>query len=216
LGCLLVIDLIFFLHTVYSLYKLQQDTRFATQQSSRQEKKRFLLFVKLFVVMGVLWIFEVLSWAATVYNKENKDLWENIFTVSDVINAFQGVLIFIIFTCKRNTCRQLEGKFKKFTTFLEEKRGGNGIGQSTLNKGRSSIMIGLISLILPIAQSLRTMFSFCGRRKRSMVGRRHTSHTTTMTSTFDKSRKASDTSTTTSMSIKDPVAYELDITNLHI
>ena len=39
-GFLLIIDLLFFTHTIYSLQKLQKDTKFATQQSSRQDKKR--------------------------------------------------------------------------------------------------------------------------------------------------------------------------------
>jgi len=39
-GFLLTINSIFFISTIYSLYKLQNDTKFATRQSSKQEKKR--------------------------------------------------------------------------------------------------------------------------------------------------------------------------------
>ncbi|CAL8129822.1 unnamed protein product [Orchesella dallaii] len=39
-GLLLTINSIFFVCTIYSLHKLQNDTKFATRQSSRQEKQR--------------------------------------------------------------------------------------------------------------------------------------------------------------------------------
>lgn len=40
MGLLLIANLLFFFSTIYSLHKLQKDTKFATQQSSKQEKKR--------------------------------------------------------------------------------------------------------------------------------------------------------------------------------
>jgi hypothetical protein len=82
---------------------------------------RFVLFMKIFVVMGVLWVFEVISWVIEVY--VTIKFWQKVFLFFDVINALQGLWIFVIFTCKPNTCRQLEGRFKKFSVFLEEHRG---------------------------------------------------------------------------------------------
>jgi len=84
---------------------------------------RFVLFMKIFIVMGVLWIFEVISWIVEVYSG-NENI-KNAFIPFDIINALQGLWIFIIFTCKPNTCRQLEGKFKKLSVFLERQRGKN-------------------------------------------------------------------------------------------
>lgn len=41
-GVLLLIDLVFFINTVYSIQKLQKDTKFATRQSSKQDKQRLV------------------------------------------------------------------------------------------------------------------------------------------------------------------------------
>lgn len=51
---------------------------------------------------------------------------DNLFTATDVLNGLQGLAIFIIFTCKPNTCKQLEGQFKKLSLYFQEKRGENG------------------------------------------------------------------------------------------
>jgi len=77
--------------------------------------------MKIFIVMGVLWIFEVISWVIEVY--VTIKFWQKVFLFFDVVNALQGLWIFVIFTCKPNTCRQLEGKFKKAILFLEKHRG---------------------------------------------------------------------------------------------
>jgi len=54
--------------------------------------------------------------------------------------------------------------------------------------------------------------SFCGRVTRSLEGRRHMSHTNTITSTtWDKSRKASDCSASTVISHLEPGSIELDL-----
>jgi len=79
--------------------------------------------MKLFVVMGVLWIFEAMSWATALLNPQQSHLINNFFLPTDILNTAQGIAIFVIFTCKPNTCRQLDAQFKKFSVFLEEKRG---------------------------------------------------------------------------------------------
>ncbi len=62
-----------------------------------------LLFMKLSVVMGLTWIFEVISWAATKEN-ENHIGW----IILDLYNALSAILIFIIFVCKKSTLSLLE------------------------------------------------------------------------------------------------------------
>lgn len=60
---------------------------------------RFNLYLKLFIVMGVNWVMEVISWAAG----GPKYLWY----VTDLGNTLQGVLIFIIFVWKQKVRRLL-------------------------------------------------------------------------------------------------------------
>lgn len=51
-----------------------------------------MMNLKLFTVMGVTWIFEII---ATLVD-EPAELWY----VSDTFNILQGVLVFLIFVCK--------------------------------------------------------------------------------------------------------------------
>lgn len=53
--------------------------------------------------MGVNWIAEILSWAF-----DNQGHW---WYVTDIGNALQGVLIFLIFVCKKRVLRLVNKKF---------------------------------------------------------------------------------------------------------
>ena len=61
--------------------------------------RRLKMNVKLFVVMGVTWVLELVS---TFFPKEYA-----IFYLSDTANALQGVMIFAIFVLKRKVMRAL-------------------------------------------------------------------------------------------------------------
>lgn len=63
---------------------------------------RFYLYLKLFIVMGVNWILEVLSFYFPDY--------DNVWLISDIINSFQGVMIFLIFVCKKRVLLLLNKK----------------------------------------------------------------------------------------------------------
>lgn len=52
----------------------------------------FSLFLRLFIMMGVTWSMEVISWAISPDSI--------FFHLTDAINITQGVLIFILFVCK--------------------------------------------------------------------------------------------------------------------
>lgn len=56
---------------------------------------RFNLYLKLFIVMGVNWVMELISVLAA--DKDPTYTW----ILTDLANTLQGVLIFIIFVCKR-------------------------------------------------------------------------------------------------------------------
>lgn len=64
--------------------------------------------IKLFLVMGIPWSFEILS---KVFNND----WF-IWHVLDEINALQGVMIFMIFVAKRKVLTNLR---KKITSSLD-------------------------------------------------------------------------------------------------
>ena len=85
------------------------------------------------------------------------------------------------------------------------------IGSSVKSKISRSFIIGFCAITLPLIHGLRLVFSHCGRTTRTLDGRRNISHNT-VTSTFEKSRKASDSSACTTLSVIDAGSYEMDTT----
>lgn len=62
-----------------------------------------MLYLKLFIVMGVNWSAEIISFA---FDFAPEYLWY----VTDIGNTLQGVLIFLIFVCKKRVLRLLNKK----------------------------------------------------------------------------------------------------------
>jgi len=62
--------------------------------------------VKLFIVMGISWIWEVVSFFMTKY-LHNEDWHHVFFYTTDVFNCLQGVLIFILFVLKSRVYQAL-------------------------------------------------------------------------------------------------------------
>lgn len=90
-------------------------------QSSNEQKKvlrgnffvnkaQFMMNTKLFVVMGITWVLELLS--ACFYNRNRVFLW----IISDSFNVLLGVLVFLIFVFKRRVWEEILQKLGK--TFL--------------------------------------------------------------------------------------------------
>lgn len=64
---------------------------------------RLLVAVKIFIVMGLCWVCETISWFLNIGQ-------ETIYS-TDIIIAIQGIIIFIIYICKPATYRLLREKF---------------------------------------------------------------------------------------------------------
>lgn len=63
-----------------------------------------MLYLKLFIVMGVNWSAEIISWAL------DPNGTGSVWYVTDIGNSLQGVLIFFIFVCKTRVLRLLNKK----------------------------------------------------------------------------------------------------------
>lgn len=109
------INIVFYTITAYKIYCVQKETAFKGSESKRHAKNevekarweklnahkcnifnnfpplRFFLYVRLFVIMGISWIFEVISW----YFKKSGIL----YAVS-ILNCMQGIIIFMLFVWK--------------------------------------------------------------------------------------------------------------------
>ena len=58
------------------------------------------MYLKLFVVMGISWIMEILAW---FINSVPNYVWYP----TNMLNSLQGLIIFIIFVCKKKIKQQL-------------------------------------------------------------------------------------------------------------
>ncbi|KAF0761761.1 G-protein coupled receptor Mth2-like, partial [Aphis craccivora] len=97
IGTLLFSNLLMFIHTAIMIIKHMKDAEVLrgseSQKNVDHEKQRFMLYLKLFIVMGVNWLAEIISWAS------GSDGSEFLWYVTDIGNSLQGVLIFLIFFC---------------------------------------------------------------------------------------------------------------------
>ncbi|CAL8122614.1 unnamed protein product [Orchesella dallaii] len=128
-GTLLLVNLVIFICTLISLRNRERETRLAKRQStSNYDYDRLQLFTRLFLIMGILWIFEVISWLFEVSNVMSDNM-KLIFVFTDSLNALQGIAVFIMFIWKRQTWKQLKKKFK--ATF--GKRGKRPLSRPSYN-----------------------------------------------------------------------------------
>ncbi|KAH8380252.1 hypothetical protein KR009_009686 [Drosophila setifemur] len=70
------------------------------QRKQKHNSDRQTFFLRLFVIMGVSWSLEIVS-----YLVRNNGFWRKIFLAADYLNLSQGILIFVMFILKRSTLR---------------------------------------------------------------------------------------------------------------
>ncbi|XP_044745539.1 G-protein coupled receptor Mth2-like [Coccinella septempunctata] len=98
ISLLLSLNIIFFFLTIYALWKEIQ------QYDGKRIKiirYRLSLCFKMFFVMGISWIFEVLS--AAFEHKHPSIVWK----ITDTINSLQGLLIFLVMVVLRKRVYRL-------------------------------------------------------------------------------------------------------------
>ncbi|KAK7080824.1 hypothetical protein SK128_000239 [Halocaridina rubra] len=93
-------------------------------KSSQARVFQFSLYLKLFVLMGITWIFEVISFFVQKHTSDSTSNY--VWLVFDLINIMQGMIIFIVFVCRRavlvRLCEVLCGKtysLKKFPDYYQ-------------------------------------------------------------------------------------------------
>ncbi|XP_063222231.1 G-protein coupled receptor Mth2-like isoform X3 [Bacillus rossius redtenbacheri] len=104
MGLIVLCNIVLFVLTALRIVKLKKETAMLKGEESRrhdveENKQRFVLYLKLFVVMGVNWGMEVISFAAGGP--------QYIWYITDIGNTLQGVLIFLIFVWKEKIRRLL-------------------------------------------------------------------------------------------------------------
>jgi hypothetical protein len=76
---------------------------------------RLILFLKLFLVMGISWIFEVISWAGS--DPDSTKDWY-LWIPFDLLNFIQAVSTFFIFAAKRENLLLISRKYPKTRSTL--------------------------------------------------------------------------------------------------
>ncbi|VVC43990.1 Methuselah ectodomain, domain 2,GPCR, family 2-like,GPCR, family 2, secretin-like [Cinara cedri] len=109
LSIMLIANLILFGLTAVHCSRIKSELNKFKRTDSKTRRiqldmEKFAMSVKLFLVMGIPWSFEVLS-------KVLKTNWF-IWYVLDEINALQGVMVFVIFVAKRKVITSLRKKIK--------------------------------------------------------------------------------------------------------
>ncbi|XP_017057708.1 probable G-protein coupled receptor Mth-like 10 isoform X5 [Drosophila ficusphila] len=98
---IVVANTVMFIMTAIKIHGVQREmARIIASENStknlRTEKDKFGLFLRLFLIMGVTWSSELLSY----FVGADKN-WSKLFYISDLANAMQGFLIFMLFVMKK-------------------------------------------------------------------------------------------------------------------
>ncbi|XP_011698564.1 PREDICTED: probable G-protein coupled receptor Mth-like 3 [Wasmannia auropunctata] len=72
-----------------------------------KKKRKFTMYLKLLIVMGLSWTISIILWLVNSTYTVPEILWN----ISFLINIYQGVIIFILYVCKRKTLRLLLKRF---------------------------------------------------------------------------------------------------------
>lgn len=97
---------------------------------------RFMLYLKLFIVMGVNWLTEIISWALGSDGSDGSFLW----CMTDIGNSLQGVLIFLIFVCKKRVLKLLNKKLcPRYEFFKTSNNASTRTTNSTISRTSTKI-----------------------------------------------------------------------------
>ncbi|XP_047041290.1 G-protein coupled receptor Mth2-like isoform X2 [Helicoverpa zea] len=106
---LCVANMTFFALTAFKIAKIKRETQVlqgresSTHDQARKDTQRFTLYIKLFTVMGINWILEVVS----SFYPDADVFWQ----FSDAYNVLVGLIIFIIFVCKKKTWKMIKKRY---------------------------------------------------------------------------------------------------------
>ncbi|CAG5045278.1 unnamed protein product [Parnassius apollo] len=107
---LLICNWVLFLMTAFNIWRINKSTTMlnsaaaGTPAAHRAQRQRFLVYIKLSVVMGISFVLEVTSTQAPQLA---------IWYITDMYNMLIGVTIFFIFVCKKKIFRMLSEKLQK-------------------------------------------------------------------------------------------------------
>ncbi|PSN52656.1 hypothetical protein C0J52_08807 [Blattella germanica] len=112
IAFVLVMNLALFLYTAARIIAVRRDTailnsaRNTSGSAVQKDRQRLILYVKLFCLMGLTWVTEIISWAVGGA--------EYYWYITDAVNMLRAVFIFVIFCCKRSVLHLLKVRLASF------------------------------------------------------------------------------------------------------
>ncbi|XP_032290197.1 G-protein coupled receptor Mth isoform X1 [Drosophila virilis] len=108
----ILFNIIMFILTAIRILEVKRDLQNVAAHGEREqrlnsERQTYTLFMRLFVIMGVTWTFEIFAYFA-----QNQKILEKIFSFFDYINCAQGVIIFIMFVLKSSVLRLISNRIR--------------------------------------------------------------------------------------------------------
>ncbi|CAB3368286.1 Hypothetical predicted protein [Cloeon dipterum] len=94
ISIIICANIYFFMTSALHVWR-SDDSNNGTQVKSK--KFKWLMYLKLFIVMGITWVFEVASFA------EGSKSW--FWYITDVLNCLQGIFFFLILICRQRVLR---------------------------------------------------------------------------------------------------------------
>ncbi|KAH9627941.1 hypothetical protein HF086_015385 [Spodoptera exigua] len=105
---LILCNWIFYILTAFNIWRLSRGTAMldtaaaGTPQAHRTHRQRFMVYLKLSVVMGLNWLLEIISFLYPGFK-----MWY----LTDSYNILVGLAIFLIFVCKKKILKKLDKRF---------------------------------------------------------------------------------------------------------
>ncbi|XP_037717707.1 G-protein coupled receptor Mth-like [Drosophila subpulchrella] len=100
---IIVINVIMFIMTVIHMIEMNYNLEHNRKVDPSPIVKDFAFIPRLFIIMGVSWTFEIVS-----YLLKGNQFWKNVFLVSDYFHWSQGTIIFVMFILNGSTIKLLK------------------------------------------------------------------------------------------------------------
>ncbi|CAL8124077.1 unnamed protein product [Orchesella dallaii] len=114
-GVLMGVNIMLAFMTFINMYRHDQTAKMAHEENRTRHRRKFSVMAKLFVVMGLVWTFEVIAF---MIKKEWETLpWYLVFP--DVFNTIQAVAIFVLFACQPKILNQVSDSYPSLTPVAE-------------------------------------------------------------------------------------------------
>ncbi|KAH8365171.1 hypothetical protein KR084_004438 [Drosophila pseudotakahashii] len=105
---LIIFNITMFILTAIRIINVKKEVKNCAQHQQQNnrlssDKQKFAFFLRLFIIMGLTWSLEIISFLV-----RKNELWSRILRVADYLNWSQGTIIFVLFILKPSTLKRIK------------------------------------------------------------------------------------------------------------